>query len=180
MWLRIIFKILIILFCMWHSVAIAIYSLYTVEGYPLLEWLDSKRPYIRPYVLATSQWQRWNLFSPDPLRRVIEMEIDQKIRKEWIPIATINTEHIAWWRAASELKVMRRLEDDNMQPLQERYVQDICRTKKLPNGTALRLRKRWFVIPKHETTQSVTWWKNWQPEWNEITLLETTCSSQPE
>ncbi|MDA1292777.1 MAG: hypothetical protein O3A81_03295 [bacterium] len=173
--IRGIIKTAIALFVVFHMSATFMYSLYHVDGVPVLEWLFEKRTHIRPYVLATSQWQRWNLFSPDPLRRVIEMEFDQKTEGEWVNIFTLNEHNVTWFQRAPELKIMRRMEEENMRPLQERYVHDFCKINSVPEGTEIRLRKRWHVIPGHDKTQSRLWWSEWQPDWGEIELLQTTC-----
>ena len=174
--LRGLIKVAIALFVVWHIAATFIYSLYHVENVPPLQWLTTQRRHVRPYILITSQWQRWNLFSPDPLRRVIEKEIDRKAPNgTWVKIYTLNKHNVSWWQRAPELKIMRRMEDKKMQPLQERYVHDYCSTHYIPVGTSMRMRKRWFVIPRHETTQTKEWWNAWEPEWQEIELLQTTC-----
>lgn len=173
--LRRFLKIVIAAFVVWHMTAIFLYSLYNVEEVPVLEWLYSKRPTVRPYVLATSQWQRWNIFSPDPLRRVIEMHIDQKIDGSWSTVNILNEHSVSWWQRAPELKITRRMEEEKMQPLQERYVHDFCRTQKIAEGTPMRLRKRWHVIPRNDEPQTRTWWNAWEPDWKDTELLETTC-----
>lgn len=173
--LRKLLKVIIALFVVFHISATFMYSLYHVEGVPVLEWLFEKRSYIRPYVLATSQWQRWNLFSPDPLRRVIEMEFDQKIDGNWVNVFTLNEHNVTWFQRAPELKIMRRMEEENMRPLQEQYMFDFCRRHRIPGGTEMRLRKRWHVIPRHDTTQSEEWWNAWEPYWQETELLQTSC-----
>lgn len=155
--------------------AIFIYSLYQVDDYPILAWLDSKRSYVRPYVLITSQWQRWNLFSPDPLRRVIELDIEILRNENWQKVRTINEHTVSWWQRAPELKTIRRMEDDNMKPLQVQYLKDFCRTSGLKEGTEIRIKKRWHVIPKHEDTESEEWWNTWKPDWRTVELSHTTC-----
>lgn len=175
MLLRTIVKTLIALFCLWHMAAVGIYSLYGVEDYPILAWLDSKRSHVRPYVLITSQWQRWNLFSPDPLRRVIQMSIDAQIKGSWRPAAVINEQTVSFWRRAPELKTLRRMEDESLEELQKRYVHVYCHDTGIAPGTPMRLRKEWFVIPKHDDMHPKQWWNDWQPEWHDKTLLETTC-----
>lgn len=170
-----IIKVCIALFCIWHMSAIFIYSLFNVDEVPVLAWAESKRPYIRPYILITSQWQRWNLFSPDPLRRVIELDIEILYNNEWQRLMTIDEDAVSWWQRAPELKTIRRMEDDNMQPLQERYLHDICKRKSLAEGTVIRMTKQWFIIPKHEKTLSAEWWNAWEPEWHSAHLAQTAC-----
>lgn len=164
-------------FCLWHMAAIFSYSIYHVEEVPALQWVSDQRQFFRPYILATSQWQRWNLFSPDPLRRVIEIDIEQFIQGQWVRIYTLNEHHVGWWQRAPELKTMRRMEDDDKEPLRERYLLDFCRTHDIPTGTQMRMIKRWHVIPKHEKTHDAEWWNNWEPNWNETIHASLTCSS---
>ena len=157
--------------------AIFSYSLYHVEDVPALQWVSDQRHHFRPYMLATSQWQRWNLFSPDPLRRVIEVDIEQKVSGKWVRVHTINEHHTGWWQRAPELKTMRRMEDDNKLPLRKRYVQDFCRTHQIPDGTLMRMNKRWHVIPKHEKMYDTDWWQEWSPNWKAKVDFELTCSA---
>ena len=172
-------KLCIAAFCLWHMTAIGIYSLFNVEQYPILKWLDSKREHVRPYILVTSQWQRWNLFSPDPLRRVIEMDFEVYKEGRWQVVRTLNEHGVSYWQRAPELKIMRRMEQDSMQELRKRYIADICRTEQFPPGTPMRITKIWHVIPRHEKTESVSWWYDWKPEWREpIRLLNMDCPSR--
>ncbi|PIR54362.1 hypothetical protein COU75_01295 [Candidatus Peregrinibacteria bacterium CG10_big_fil_rev_8_21_14_0_10_42_8] len=164
-------------FCLWHIAAIFSYSIYHVEEVPVLQWISDQRSFFRPYVLTTSQWQRWNLFSPDPLRRVIEVDIEQRIHGQWIRVYTLNEHSISWWQRAPELKTMRRMEDDDKEALRERYLLDYCRTRDIPIGTQLRMIKRWHVIPKHEKIYDTEWWQNWQPDWNEHIDVSVTCTA---
>ena len=173
--IRGLLKAVIACFVLWHMTAVLLYNLYDVDDVPVLGWLQEHRNIARPYLLITSQWQRWNLFSPDPLRRVIEMDIDINLNGEWKTMHTVSHNTVSWWQRASELKIIRRLEEDELAELQARYMHDYCRSRKLAAGTQLRLRKRWFVIPKHEKTLSREWWNTWQPEWHDDILTDTSC-----
>ena len=159
--------------------AIGIFSLQNVDRFPVLKWLQDQEHYVRPYILMTSQWQKWNLFSPDPLRRITEMQFDAELFGTWHTVRNLDFDHLSYFRRANELKVMRQMEDDNMGPLRERYVQDICRTQRLQIGTPMRIRKRIVVIPKPEKHESVAWWRMWQPQWQETVMLETACGNKP-
>lgn len=159
--------------------AVGIYSLQNVNSQPVLRWLEQKQYIVRSYMLATSQWQRWNLFSPDPLRRVIVMQVEAQTNEGWHTIRTIDFDHLSYFRRASELKVMRRMEEDNNEDLKDIYLQDICRTDALRVGTPIRMMKQFHVVPKHETPQPVAVWRNWQPEWQLSADKETTCKYMP-
>lgn len=177
-YLRVFFKCLIGLFCLWHMAAIGIYSLQNVDSQPVLKWLEQKQYIFRSYVLMTSQWQRWNLFSPDPLRRVIVMTVETQTDGIWRNVRTIDYDHLSYFRRASELKIIRRIEEDNQEKLKEVYLQDICRTEKIPFGTPIRLLKKAQVVPRHDAPQSIAYWRQWQPEWQETMEQETTCKHQ--
>lgn len=170
-----IIKVSIALFVVWHMFALGIYSLTSTEGYPALEWLNTKRSFVRPYVLMTSQWQHWNLFSPNPLRRVTEMDFKKYENGKWETVLILNEKNVSFFRRAPELKLMRRMDADYMKPLRERYVHDICRVQEIPAGTRMLIQKRWHVIPKHTKTESKKWWNNWEPNWQQKIDLETTC-----
>lgn len=179
---RIVAKILVVAFCLWHIAAIGVYSLYDVQGHPVLEWFDKQRKIFRPYILTTSQWQRWNLFSPDPLRRVIEFKIDLYDEKDrqWHEISEVSAATVPFYDRATELKTIRRLEDeDHYAPLRERYLRDFCRTLDLPLGATLRLRRRFYVIPKMETSWTPAMWAQWQPEWQEVIDTGIFCEESP-
>lgn len=153
--------------------AIGIYSLHNVQDVEFLAWLDSKRSIFRPYALATSQWQRWNLFSPDPLRRITEMEFEAQLQGEWVTVRMLDDEHTGFFNRAPELKIMRRMEDNNR--LKERYIYVLCDDENLPPGTPVRLRQRTTVVPQNHRTQSAEWWNEWQPEWRETVDVDITC-----
>ncbi|MCA9370621.1 MAG: hypothetical protein KC680_01520 [Candidatus Peregrinibacteria bacterium] len=174
-YLRALVKTCIALFCIWHMAATGVYSLYHVEGQPFLNWLDGKRDYVKPYVLTTSQWQRWNVFSPDPLLRVIQLTVEQYNGQTWQPVAVINEHTVPRWRKATELKTIRRLDEETMTPLQERYAHDVCIRNAVASGMLIRMTKQWFTIPTHEKPYPKVWWDTWQPEWQSVELLQTYC-----
>lgn len=176
--LRRLLKTLIAAFVVWQCTALFLYSLISVEGHPILEKLYNYRKYVRPYILITSQWQRWNLFSPDPLRRVIAMNIDANMNEEWRRVETVGPDDVSFLRRANELKIIRRMEDEKEEPLRQAYIDDVCRRHNIPTGTQMRMTRRWHVIPKNEHTQSAEWWHAWEPDWKSNRLSETTCFAQ--
>ncbi len=155
--------------------AIGIYSIGKFEGNLALDMIESQRKRIRPYVLIASQWQRWNLFSPDPLRRVIAMDIEKRIDGEWEMVEVIDEHHVSTLRRANELKIMRRMEKEKFEALRLAYIDDVCRRHEIPANTKMRMTKRWFVIPKNEEMQSAAWWNAWEPERKSDVLHITTC-----
>src|SRR3989338_8562400 len=142
-------RTVIILFCIYHMAAVGLFSI-PMEDAAMQPLRQTVLPYIRPYLLVTSQWQQWNLFAPDPLRRVTEFAIEMRQGNTWVPYKIIHSKTIPWWRDDDELKLLRRLEDggEKMKPLQRRYLEMHCHEEDLPAATTLRLMIRWHVIQK--------------------------------
>jgi hypothetical protein len=180
-------KIAIAVFCLWHMMATGVYSLSSDWGIsPISALKNTLQEDIRGYVLLTSQWQQWNLFSPDPLRRVSRYAVERSdCRLEaslpnncsWTPVLTVD-ESIAWWRRASILKMFRRMEDTEVNdPLVLRMLAIVCRDAALPPGASVRIRRQYFVLPKHERPAPLARWRAYTPTWSESTIGETSCSS---
>ncbi len=173
-------KVAIVLFCIWHMTVIAAYA--APDYIPAsLKIVREKIVYVSsPYILLTSQWQKWNLFSPDPLRRVVTFHIDKETKDGWEEIAVIGHETVAWWHKATELKTVRRTEEseggDNLQPLRERYILEYCST--LSAGTKLRLRRISYVIPMYVTPPTIAEWSAYTPETNQDFDVLVTCPSK--
>lgn len=133
----------------------------------------------RPYTLITSQWQKWTLFAPDPLRRVNSYAIEVQKDGQWQRLTEINAHTATLWNSAVHLKTIRRLEQssnrERNKPIRESYLQQACNTYGLEAGTSLQLRIEYFVIPKHEFPKSVQWWRNWKPQWSSFIDATTTC-----
>ena len=170
---------LVIAFCVWHMTAIAAYALPdTLKDVPVFkQFRNFVYPKTKAYVQITSQWQKWPLFAPDPLRRVIEFVVVAKVDGMWVETKRIASDTVPWWKHSSELKTIRRLEKkDHYGPLREAYVHEVCRTQRLPAGTPMQLRVDWYVIPRNAKPQSAAWWREWEPEWSSRVEEETVCS----
>ncbi len=132
---------------------------------------------VSPYILATSQWQQWNLFSPDPLRRVSEYVLEVQQGPEWIPLTILKPGSFPWWRHAAQFKMLGSLLEWDAQrdEVIDRFLQLTCREHTLAPGTSIRLAYRFYVIPAHERMASVSWWWNWQPKVTVAPGLMTVC-----
>ncbi len=170
-------KAAIALFCSFHMISIGVFALSPTASDPITNWLNANiRNDAKPYVLLTSQWQRWNLFSPDPLRRVTYYLIEVAEGAEWKRVGIIAPASYGWWRRASELKVARRLEDsETMLPLRERFLHRECRNVRLPPGTNIRLHRSYYVIPNTPELTSISFWRNFRPEWYDVIDATTSC-----
>ena len=176
---RIAGKIAIVLFCLWHMAAVGAYA---APGYLPEPFKSARQQFVdfsRSYLLTTSQWQKWNLFSPNPLRRVVSFHIDRETKQGWEEIAVIGPDTVAWWHRSTELKTIRRMEESegasNLTPLRERYILEYC--KDFSDGTKLRLRRLYYVIPMHVTPPGIGEWHAFQPEWTQDYDVLVTCPS---
>jgi hypothetical protein len=171
--------------------AIALYSPTDTERKKVKTWFASqewyqpfKEPYanayrwtVRPYVLLTSQWQRWNLFSPDPLRRVTNVSIEQLQNRTWQDVVVLEGGSMPWYRQAKELKLAGRIDSSYQEDeFKEQYLQNVCRYQSLPTKTKVRWRKNYYVIPKNEPLHTADFWHNYEPDVTSEVLYETTCT----
>lgn len=168
---------LIILFCLWHMAAIFAYSIPGESS--IKQKVRILDPLVRPYLLATSQWQLWNLFSPDPLRRVSEYRIETFTQNQWTPLTTLHPGSFPWWRHAAQFKMLDRILDldRNLIPLQERYLAHLCQVFAIPSQTLIRFTYAYYVIPNIEDILRTDWWESWSPPWESVAGITIVCPS---
>ena len=65
-----------------------------------------------PYIQSLSQWQRWDIFAPDPLRRESAYRLEKRVRGKWVVAAVLDRASLPWYERAKQLKTLTRLEDD--------------------------------------------------------------------
>ena len=123
----------IVAFCLWHMFAVGAYLLPRDNGlYGKLVKISS------PYILLLSQWQKWDIFSPDPLRRVSEYRIERNAGDRWELAKRFDFESLSILHRAKELKVLGRLEGD-WGKLTPAYILSLCPSIPQSEGTELRL-----------------------------------------
>jgi len=185
-------KIAITLFCLWHMLAVVAYSPTDSQRNKIQQWFNAQewwqpysQPYtqfyrwgVRPYILLTSQWQRWNLFSPDPLRRITNVYIDKKIDDNWKEVKVLKGDSIVWYRRAKELKLTGRIDSNYRQDVfKKQYLQNICRSEQLKPETTLRWRKQYYVIPRVPELKNPAFWETYKPDIKSEIILEFNCDS---
>lgn len=170
-----ILKPAIVLFCLFHMTAVASYSISANwQITPLTYMREHTLPFIRGYLMATSQWQQWNLFSPDPLRRVSryrvvwqENEVDAS--SSWLD------EGFPYHRKANITKTLRRLEEQPGSPILLQFLALACRERSLPQGTNVSLERSYYILPFPTKPLRIAEWRNFQPEWTMDSLAERPC-----
>ncbi len=130
-------------------------------------------------MMATSLWQEWNLFAPDPLRRVTTYEVDVEEGLNWKTVAVFGADSFPWWRNATYAKLLPGLLDAqrlDFDVFRERFLQLLCRNMGMENGTMVRLRESVWVIPYIEEHKDKKWWRAIHPP-EETSLLRTSVCS---
>lgn len=169
-YLRTLCKTGIGLFVLWHMAAIGIYALPTAANDPLSAWVrEHGRDVVTPYVQLTSQWQQWNLFSPDPLRRITRYRVTTDDTDMLIDDATYNG-----FRHAVRFKLYDQALRDApaLQPLHIAAARMLCTELKIAVGTPMAIWSETAVLP---TARDRSAWEQWQPTFDPLLLLRTSC-----
>lgn len=174
-------RVLISFFCVWHMAAVAVYALPWAAQDPFTQWLRTNVvPTFMPYVLWTSQWQQWNLFSPDPLRRVTTYVVSkEEAVGRFTPVDVIIPGRYSMFRHAAQFKLLAEvLESDPIRPaFVANFLQLECKELGLPRNTAVKITYRTFVIPKDRSIHSISWWREWYPTVMTTESPVTICNS---
>lgn len=163
---------------LWHMAAVAIFAFPPeVTG-----WMQEARwkvlPMVRPYVLMFSQWQQWNLFSPDPYRRVTIFRVETAAVGPWQMLERVNAESFPFSRRSSWAKYFTGLLDDTSdgrEGIRQRFLQTRCKHHALAPETRIRLIFETRILPKNEDVQSVSWWTQQRFPVMETTVTTTSC-----
>lgn len=179
---RLFLKTGIVIFCLWHMAAVGFYSIPSDSRDRFSIWLrDTINPHVAPYLLMTSQWQQWNLFSPNPLRRVTFYSIDTYQTDRWSEIAYIDNEMYNRFRHAARFKMYGQLfaeENDALLPIRENATWQLCEELNVPAGTPIRVWRDVTVIPYISPSPPKEWWEQWIPRFEPNLAVDTICPSR--
>jgi hypothetical protein len=157
--------------------AVAAYSISTDwKIAPLTYVRNTTVPRVRGYLLTTSQWQQWNLFSPDPLRRVSRYRVQaKKGNGEWQEAAWLD-EGLSYHRKANITKTLRRLEEQgHNSAILLRFLSIACKERELPPGMLIRVQRSYYVLPNPPRPLRLAEWRAYEPEWTVDTMAERPC-----
>jgi len=172
-------KVLLVPFLLWHMFAVAIYSIPRDAKDVFSQWSRiDLLPAVTPYMYATSQWQLWNIFSPDPLRRVTAYRIEIQKDGLWQHLLIVDPSAFSLFRHATQMKLMGNILDefrDNRAPLAGRYLSLLCAEYQIASDTPIHLIYDVYVLPLLDTPHTVTWWRQWEPEPFSTLGFTTTC-----
>lgn len=132
---------LIIAFCLWHMSAILLYNI--PYGHPPF---DRFRKMVEPYILTLSQWQYWDVFSPDPMRRVATFVVERNAGDRWETALVMSYDTLPWWLRVKEMKVLDRIAG-NWRGLTVPYLSSLCPLIPHSSDTDVRLIMRYHILP---------------------------------
>jgi hypothetical protein len=155
---------LIIVFCLLH--------MFAVTAFLMPRKMAVVQPIIRPYIQMLSQWQSWDIFSPDPLRRASFFRLETETDDMPETVALLDAAHLPWYERAKELKVLGRLYDD-WGVLAADYVRSMCLRYPQAAGEVMRLVASSTVIPSDLPHLAVL--ASWNPPFEERTVATIRC-----
>lgn len=170
-------KTFIVLFCTWHALALLVYTLPPSVAEALPEGLRSRAG---TYLLAINQWQSWELFSPDPMRRMTRYRVDARLpsgasaqaglpvapdqstaAREWRTVRTLEPANARLWRRSDEFSYPQRLDDGGTDApdLSVRYLRALCAPLGLPEGTPVALTVEYIILPEQPPDDDWALWR---------------------
>lgn len=167
---------LIIIFVLWHMVAITVFAIPSMAIDPWSRWLRSHiQPYVEPYLFLTSQWQQWNPAAPDPGSRVTFFVIEQQRGNEpWQKLTAVSPTTIAWHRRFPEYRIASALQNSPL-IIRQQYLNNYCQLYHLPVHTHLRMVYQWYDLPTSLAVRSPQLWNTWLPQWHSQPQFQTVC-----
>lgn len=151
---RIVVQVLIGVFFVWHALSVSLYAIPMISKDPLLRPLrDTSMKLIAPYMLSLSQWQQWNLFSPDPLRHVTQYRIERQLSTgQWEVLESLTPAMFGPLRLSTHFKMyigMLERDSDTYRPAVLRhFLLAYCESHSLPSDTPVRLIYSRYSITK--------------------------------
>lgn len=167
-YLRTFLKTGVVLFCLWHMAAVATYALPRETTF---------LKHVRPYMLLTSQWQKWDLFSPDPLRRIEFYSIDTVTDGEPTRFAIINDDAYGPLRHAARFKLLGRIFSENpdhdVTALEQHAALILCQELKIATNQHIYVLRDTAIIPRTPPAD----WSTWSPTFERTLLVSAVCAS---
>lgn len=147
--------------------AIAVFML------PAWQGIAFAKTVTRPYVMLTSQWQQWNIFSPDPLRKVSMYRLDMlNANDHHETVLFIDSTSLRWHEREKELKILGRVESE-WKELAPSYIRSLCPRIPAAAGRPVYLVAYSMVMPADN--RKLRGLSNWDPDVRERTLGSAIC-----
>jgi hypothetical protein len=177
--INVVGKSILVIFFLWHMFSVAVYSIPRDAKDAFSQWSRfDLLPLVTPYMYITSQWQLWNIFAPDPLRRVTTYRTEIRRDNGWVQLEAVGPDSFSIFRHATRIKLMGNMLDefsDNRAAIAGRYLHLLCSEHNVPSGTPMRLWYDVYILPFLTEPQTARWWREWQPEYSSTLGFSTTC-----
>ncbi len=174
---RILGKTTIVLFCLWHAGALFIHTLPPAAAGMIPDALRSHvSPIVNPYMMANGQWQNWDLFSPDPMRRISRYRVVALQENIWTTLRILEPATARFWRSSGEFSYPLQLEDGGATELFSRYLRALCTPLGLTEGTPVALMVDYAILPESPPENDwAAWRKDTTDDWDQWTAAVTPC-----
>jgi hypothetical protein len=166
------------LFLLWHAAAIFLCALPRADDSRIVTFLRGHiLPIVAPYLVVTSQWQEWDLFSGASLAQATAYAVEGKEDGTWRTLVLLDRQHLPFWRHPTDVLLPKRILEVGEWEMEKRYLRTFCEPLDLPNGMHLRLRTNATTVPVEDALSSRGWWAAWSPVTTSKTGNETTCEN---
>ncbi len=168
-------------FFLWHAFSVATYAIPVPTQNAAAIWVRNHAISLnRWYMLGLSQWQQWNLFSPDPMRRVPSYDVQRETSPgTWETVASITPDSFSWWQQTTRYKMLigaLETDQESYTPLLvNHFLTSYCAPINLPAGTPLRLRYHPYVVSYSENMFEAMRPDPWPPAYIDSFSEPVTC-----
>lgn len=145
----------IIAFVLWHATAVFLTSAPDAMLPKAFASMIARGTPLRSYMLLTSQWQDWPLFAPNPTTDVVAFAVERENENAWTMLRRIDPDGIPWFKRSVEMKIVRRLEEQDEPELYRHYLLAFC--KDAAPQAILRLRVRTSTMHLRGVAAPLRW-----------------------
>jgi hypothetical protein len=178
---RILGQLFVGAFFFWHAAAVAIYAIPMGTNHVIMSPVRAAGIKVfAPYVLSLSQWQQWNLFSPDPLRRVSRYRIERHLgSNKWQTVQSIVPGMYGQLRHANRFKLyigmLERDQSTYNSAVLRHFLLSFCEPNHIPGGTAMRIMYVQYIVPRPGSLLAAFRPGPWPPEYIETESDPSFC-----
>ena len=167
-------------FVTWHMFAVGVYAVPGAAEDRFAKFAQSTLlPRVSTYILLSSQWQQWNLFAPDPIRRITYYRFEQDTPDGWEEVVTLQPGSYPWWLHATRFKILGGIMEGGSPEVADRFAHLLCAKHDIAPGTRVRIVYLVSVVPWTETPQDYATWRSWNYPFNEEGAFDTACPDPP-
>jgi len=142
-------KTLVLAFFSFHILSLGIGAIPSEAADPLSRGFRMLfEPITGFYLNATGQWQKWNLFAPDPPRMHSSYVVHVLSPSRAEELRLITQESISWYQRTSSFKILRTIfrDEDRYADLRASLLRSLCTKWNLPAESTVRLHVRMIDV----------------------------------